>query len=139
MEELLAGILGLIFEALAEFLVELLFELLVAALLRDISRVFRRFRLTLRRADPVIATLMFTLLGAAVGFLSVFVFPHPLVHPSKMHGISLLISPVGTGLVMALIGRTVRRRGRSSVQIESFGYGFTFALAMALVRFWLTS
>ncbi len=40
-------------------------------------------------------------------------------------------------LVMAFIGRTLRRRGRNSVPIESFGYGFTFALAMALVRFWL--
>jgi len=79
----------------------------------------------------------FTLVGVAFGFLSAWMFPHPLVHPSKLHGISLLISPVLTGLVMAYIGRAWRRRGRTSVRIESFGYGFTFALAMALVRFWL--
>jgi hypothetical protein len=36
---------------------------------------------------------------------------------------------------MALIGRNVRRRGKSPVQIESFTYGFTCALAIALVRF----
>jgi hypothetical protein len=69
--------------------------------------------------------------------LSAWMFPHPLVHTSKLHGISLLFSPVATGLVMAYIGRVWRRRGRTSVRIESFSYGFTFALAMALIRFWL--
>jgi hypothetical protein len=36
---------------------------------------------------------------------------------------------------MALIGKAMRRRGRTSAKIESFGYGFMFALGMALVRF----
>jgi len=36
--------------------------------------------------------------------------------------------------VLGCIGRTVRQRGRTPVQIESFGYGFTFAFAMALTR-----
>jgi hypothetical protein len=52
-----------------------------------------------------------------------------------MHGISLLISPLLTGLAMATVGRGVRRRGRAPVRIESFGYGFAFAFAFALVRF----
>ena len=62
------------------------------------------------------------------------ILPNPLVHPSKSHGISLLISPVITGLVMGLTGRIVRRRGKTPVQIESFAYGFTFAFAFALIR-----
>ena len=137
MEELLTAIFGAILEGLAEVLIQLLFELFVAALARAISRAVRRGMIGLRRANPVWATTSFALLGIGTGFLSILIFPHPLVHPSKVHGISLLISPLLTGLVMALIGRTVRRRGRTSVRIESFGYGFTFALAMALVRFWL--
>ncbi len=38
---------------------------------------------------------------------------------------------------MAQIGRTLRMWGRKPVRIESFGYGFIFALTMGLVRFWL--
>ncbi|HTT58327.1 MAG TPA: hypothetical protein VMF63_14525 [Opitutaceae bacterium] len=130
MEEL---ILGAIFELLAEFLL----EVALGALAALISRAFRRFVVTVRRGNPITARVVFMLVGLACGFLSAGIFPHPLVHPSRFHGISLLISPVLTGLVMAWIGRAWRRRGRSSVRIESFGYGFTFALAMALVRFWM--
>ena len=133
MEELLGAILGGLFELLAE----LLLEVALGALAGILSRLIRRFRVSVRRGNPVVATVVFSLVGVSFGFLSAWMFPHPLVHPSRFHGVSVLISPVLTGLVMAWIGRAWQRRGRSSVRIESFGYGFTFALAMALVRFWL--
>jgi hypothetical protein len=129
------------------FILELIFEVLIEIALGEgvasASRARRRFRLgpmlriTVGHTDVVLATLMFTFLGLSLGFLSAVVFPHHLVHPSKVHGISLLISPLITGLVMGAIGRAVHRRGRVPVRIESFGYGFTFALALALIRFLL--
>jgi hypothetical protein len=76
--------------------------------------------LSLSKTNPPITILKFTLLGLALSFVSILVLPQPLVRPSKFHGISLLISPVVTGLFMGFIGRTVRRRGRNTVQIESF-------------------
>jgi hypothetical protein len=133
MEELIGAILGGILEIICEFLL----ELTLAAVAGLLSRALRRFVVTVRRGNPIVSTVVFALVGAGFGFVSAFIFPHPLLHPSRFHGISLLISPVLTGLVMAWIGRAWRRRGRASVRIESFGYGFTFALAMALVRFWL--
>lgn len=133
MDELIGAILGGLLELLAEFLL----EVALGALAGLMSRGVRRFRVTVRRSDPAVSIVVFTMVGAAFGFLSASIFPHPLVHPSRFHGISLLISPVLTGLALAWIGRAWKRRGRSSVRIESFGYGFTFALAMALVRFWL--
>ena len=36
---------------------------------------------------------------------------------------------------MSQIGILRRRKGKDSLQIESFGYGFTFALGVALIRF----
>ena len=133
MEELIGAILGGLLELLAEFLLEVALGELAGLL----ARLARRFRVTVRRSDPLAGTLVFTLVGAAFGFLSALIFPHPLVHPSRFHGIGLLISPVLTGFAMAWIGRAWQRRGRNSVRIESFGYGFTFALALALIRFWL--
>jgi hypothetical protein len=142
-------LLGFILEFVLEVLIQFIFEAGVDAASRASrsrddgasgSRTPRRFRLlpllrlTHSRTNPPFSILKFTLLGLALSFVSVLVLPHPLVHPSRFHGVSLLISPVITGLIMGFIGRTVRRRGKTPVQIESFAYGFTFAFAFALIR-----
>src|ERR1700738_1611394 len=113
MEDFFAGLLGLIFEILAEALVQILLGVAADVL----SRAIRKFFVAARRVGRVLSTLVFAVAGYAAGFFSIIVFPHPLVHPSHFHGVSLLISPVVTGLAMALIGNVVRRRGRKSVPI----------------------
>jgi hypothetical protein len=133
MEDLFVAILAGVVELVAEILLEAAFAELAGILFR----AFRLFRVKIKRADPALATVVFGLLGVSFGFLSVWFFPHHLVHPTRVHGISLLISPILTGLLMGQIGRSVRRWGRQPLRIESFAYGFIFALAMALVRFWL--
>jgi hypothetical protein len=99
--------------------------------LRAIAKVFE----TLRLANPVLASITYVLLGASAGGVSLLVLPHPLVHPSRLHGINLLVSPLVTGLAMSLIGSIVGRQGKKVTQIESFGYGFAFAFGIALVRY----
>jgi hypothetical protein len=88
--------------------------------------------------NPVLAGLGYVRLGAAFGGLSVVLFPHPFVHPTGLHGISLLLSPILTGLAMSFMGTLWRKRGKAALPIESFGYGFTFAFGMALIRFVFT-
>jgi hypothetical protein len=142
-------LLGFIFEFVVEVLIQIVFEAGVDAASRVYrseedgavaSRAHRRFRFlpflrfTLSTTNLPFTILKFTMLGLTFGFVSILVLPHPLVHPSRFHGISLLISPVVTGLIMGFIGRAVRRRGKTPVRIESFAYGFTFAFAMALIR-----
>jgi hypothetical protein len=137
MEDLLGELLGFILEIFLEVLIQVVFEAGVAAA----SRAPRRFRIVpllrviLSPTTPALKTLKFTFLGLCLGAVSLLILPHPLAHSSKFHGISLLLSPVITGLVMGLIGRIVRRRGKIPVQIESFAYGFTFAFAFSLIRF----
>ena len=89
-------------------------------------------------SSPVLATVGYLVLGTTAGGVSLLLFPHPLVHPSRMHGISLLISPVITGALMSIVGYAYRRSGKQPAQIESFGYGFAFALGMAVIRFLFT-
>lgn len=131
MEELLLAVLG----AIAETLFELFLEFVLGAIIAFFSRATRKLFGGLIDLGAIPATIAFALLGAALGEFSVIVFPHPLFHPSSFHGISLLVSPLATGFVMSLVGRHRRRRGRDTVRIESFGYGYIFALTMALVRF----
>ena len=86
--------------------------------------------------NPVLVGTGYLLLGFLTGGISVLIVPHPLMHRSRVHGISLLISPVITGTVMWMVGSWLRKRGKRVVQIEGFWYGFVFALAMALMRLW---
>jgi hypothetical protein len=131
MDDFLGALIGIIFEVLGEVLLETGGEVLISLLLRACRGVFIEF---LELSPPFFAVGL-AILGGVTGALSVLIFPHPLFHPAPVHGVSLLISPVITGLVMSQIGGAQRRRGRASTRIESFWYGFVFALAMAAMRF----
>ena len=131
MEELLGALLGAIAEIICEVVLQMLGEMLLAYLSRGILKLSG----AIHRMGPFFAVTAFSLLGAGFGELSVLAVPHPVFPPARFHGLSLLISPFITGLIMSWIGRGRRQRGREPMRIESFGYGFVFALAMALVRF----
>jgi hypothetical protein len=114
-----------------EFLLELAVTALMDLALRAIVKVFE----TLELASPVIASITYVLLGASAGGLSLLIFPHPLVHPSRLHGINLLVSPLVTGLAMSGIGSILSRQGKKVTRIESFSYGFALAFGIALIRY----
>jgi hypothetical protein len=129
MDEFLSAILAAIAELLFELFFELFLEAIVALIVRATRNLFSNAAL-----GPTLAAAFYLLLGCASGAASLLLFPHPIFHPSKLHGISLLISPVVTGFLMSQVGTVLRRNGRESVRIESFGYGFAFALGFAIVR-----
>jgi hypothetical protein len=133
MGELLMELLAALAELLAEFLLQLLAGAIVDVANRFLGEIFE----TPRATNVVVSALSYSVFGALAGVLSISIFPHPLVRPSRIHGISLLVSPLATGLVMSLIGSMLRRRDKRVVQIESFSYGFAFAFGMACVRFLL--
>jgi uncharacterized membrane protein YadS len=127
MDELLSALLGL--------LLEILLELGVEALLDVLSRAGADAFKTEEPEHPVITWFACAFLGLLVGLTSVAVLPHPLFHRSKLHGMSLIVAPTTTGLLMSQFGAFQRRRGKSVVWIETFTYAFAFAFGMALVRF----
>jgi hypothetical protein len=138
MEDFLASLLGMLFELLLEVFGEALLgfggEISISLLVRSSKRLLS-FVLKLPRLS---AAIYVAATGISMGALSVLLFPHQLFHPSRFHGLSLLLSPTVTGLVMALIGKGLRKRGKRPIQIESFGFGFLFAFVAALIRFlWL--
>ncbi len=124
-------LLELLVELIGEFLFEFALAALIDLALRAIAKVFETFRL----ANPVLASIIYVSLGTLAGGLSLLIFPHPLVHPLRLHGINLLVSPVVTGLAMSQIGSILSRQGKKVTRIESFGYGFALALGIALVRY----
>jgi len=131
MDELFAAFVSALFEILGEVILQLILEFLVSLL----ARAGRKVISTSARQSRIFSGFLFAVFGASAGLVSVRIFPHPLVHPSRFHGISLLISPVITGLVMFATGRLEQKFGRKPTQIETFWIGFIFAFAIALVRF----
>ncbi len=135
MDELLAGVLAAIAEVLFEAFFEIACGGLASLLTRGISKLFKTVSETISDVNPAATTFALGMLGVSAGFLSVVAYPHPLVHPSRLHGVSVIASPLITGLAMSQLGRLLRNHGRRVMPIESFGYGFAFAFAMALARF----
>jgi hypothetical protein len=131
MDEIFLALLSAAAELLFEVFFQIVVESVVALIVRSIRNVFEESK----AINPILAGIGYMLLGVVFGIASLRLFPHPLFHPSKFHGISLVISPVITGLVMSRVGIVLRRNGKQAVQIESFGYGFTFALGLAIIRF----
>lgn len=127
MEDFLAEILAVIAEAFLEIAGELLISLLARAMGKLLN--------TILKLGPVPSTIGVVLLGIISGACSCIVFPHPFFRPSRVHGISLIVSPVIAGFAMSQLGQYLRRRGAETIPIESFVLGFTFAFAMAVVRF----
>ena len=139
-DELLAAILG----AIAEFVFEAFLELIAAAILDLASRVlvglFKGVAETVKD-DRGLISIGYALLGTLAGGLSLLILPHPLIHrehPTRFHGISLLISPIVAGFVLSAAGKILRRLGKRVAPLETFGYGFAFALGMAIIRFFFT-
>lgn len=130
MDEILGAIIAAVFELFAEVFLVILAEAFTVFLGRVFGEVFGD-----EEYSPVVAFFGYGLLGLLAGGVSVWLFPHPLVHPSRLHGISLLLSPLITGAVMSTIGFMLRRKGKEPARIESFTYGFVFALGMSLIRF----
>jgi hypothetical protein len=120
---------------LLEPLLEALFEFVAAALADVILRSVGEFFAPAETQNSLLATIAYGVFGLALGGLSLIFFPHRLARPSKINGASLVISPVITGALLSWTGALLRKRGKKAMQIESFGYGFVFALGTALIRF----
>jgi hypothetical protein len=131
MLELLFAFLEMLLEIFFEAAFEFAAEFIGAFVLRGLAEVFD----TSEFKNPWLACVGYLCLGGAAGGLSLLLFPHRLVHPSRIPGLSVVISPVLAGLGMSMVGSTQRKRNKKAMQIESFGYGFAFAFGMALVRF----
>ena len=121
--------------ALFEFLLEVAGELMLELGLRSIGETI----IPREHRNRLLAGFGYGLLGAIAGGLSLLMFPNAFARSETFHGISIFIAPVMTGLAMAGLGWLWEKKGQQRLPIDSFAYGFIFALPMAIVRFLYTS
>lgn len=124
--------LEFIFGLLGEFLLQVIVEALIEMGFRSLAEPFRR------PPNPWLAAIGYALFGAVLGGLSLLAFPNNLVQ-GPWRVANLAVTPIAVGCVMAGIGAWRTRRGQHVLRIDRFGYGYLFALSVALIRFYFAS
>lgn len=118
-----------IFQIVGELFLQLLFEALVELGLHGAADTVKRPK------NPVLSAVGFAIWGAIAGGISLLFFPTSHIHDPALRIANLVLTPVALGFAMMLVGRIRSKKGQSLVRLDQFGYAFTFAFAMALVRF----
>ena len=126
MEFILEVLLELFGELLLQVAMQALAEAGLHAVLKPGSRP---------QASTWLLMLGYALLGLAVGGLSLLVLPQSLLHGRAIRLVGLLLTPVASGLAMSLLGAWRQKQGQQLLAMDRFGYGYLFALVVALVRF----
>jgi hypothetical protein len=121
--------LELLLQLFVEVALQLAFEFAAAIGWRAVERTISGDSQTL--IDP----LRHFLVGIVAGAISLLVYSHRLTPFRFVPGASLLLAPLGTGIIMEALGRLGATRGRLRMALFTFKGGFLFALGMALLRF----
>ena len=128
--ELLFQIVGFIFRILGELLLQLIGEALGELIVHSVKEPFRRPK----PIHPVLAAIGYVIFGAVAGGISVWVAPHLYLDAKWLRIANLIVTPLVAGCVMAAIGAWRRRHEKEVIRLETFTYGYCFALAMGIVR-----
>ncbi len=90
-----------------------------------------------KKPSPLLTLLWYTIIASALAYGSVLLFPKHLIHNEFMRTINLVTTPVLIGFIMRGHGRRLEKKDLPAIRLDSFWYGFAFALTFALVRFFL--
>jgi hypothetical protein len=125
-------------EELGLFLLQFLFELLFQGLLEVLFELgASSYKDTHGRSNhhPIIAAIGYFLVGAALGGVSLLIWPNRFFEPGPIPGLSLVLSPVAAGVAMHAWGAYRSSRGHVTTNLATFLGGAAFAFGTALVRF----
>jgi hypothetical protein len=126
-------IFEIVFGFFGELLLQILGELLLEIGLHSVAEPFRK------KPSPWLAAIGYAFFGAVIGALSLLVFPNYLMTTKNLRVANAALSPIVAGLSMAAMGKWRAKRGQAVLRIDKFSYGYLFALAFGLVRFWFAS
>ncbi|MCX5865616.1 MAG: hypothetical protein NTW42_11220 [Deltaproteobacteria bacterium] len=118
-----------LFQFVGEVLLQIAFEALFEVGLRTVREPFKK------PPNPWLAAMGYALFGASAGALSLWVFPMLFIVTRSAQIASLLLTPFAAGGAMAALGAWRRRREQITIRLDTFAYGYLFALAMTIVRF----
>jgi hypothetical protein len=127
MEIIFEVLLGLLLEILGQGFFELLAEFGIRSLGHSIGLK--------KPVNPIMATVGYLILASVCGGLSLLIFPKHLIANTNLQLLNLLVTPIILGWIMSKRRNILVLKGKTPIRLDSFAYGFTFALAFGLIRF----
>ena len=126
--------MSILLEILLELVVPLFAEFLAELALHQLGQIP-----WMRKTGRVVLTaIMYFGAGVVAGLISLLIFPKAFARSSALPGISLVITPILGGVLMSYIAWFRVRTWDRTIRLETFAYGFLFAFAMTLLRFYFT-
>jgi hypothetical protein len=122
-------------ELLLQLVIEIIGQVIVELLAAGGWESLTDSGFRVRRSRPWVTGIAQFLMGLCAGVLSVLIYSRRLTPHSAIPGLSLLLSPLGTGIAMHWLGEMWRDRGKEPPALFSFKAGALFAFGMAVVRF----
>jgi len=78
-------------------------------------------------------------IGSVCGVVSGFIFPQRILTPSRLPGVSLVVAPLVSGLLMKAVGDRRREVGKDTTILATFWGGSIFAFTVSAARFLMLS
>ena len=125
----------IIFEIIFHFFIEVLgqafFELVAELGLRGIGNAtgWEKPR------SPYMSLIGYVILATVCGAISILFFKNHFIKNEELRIINLLLTPVLLGLIMHFKGKRMDIRHINKIRLDSFWFGFSFALSFGLVRY----
>lgn len=119
----------IVFQFLGELLLQILFEFLAELGIYSLADTFKKPK------HPVLSTIGYVLWGAIAGGISLWIMPSSFISDPDLRVANLILTPIAIGGMMVLLGKLRAKKGQKLVKLDKFGYAFSFAFAMSLVRF----
>lgn len=129
--EIIIQVVGWILQFLGEFLLQAIGELIAELIGRSVREPFRRPG----PIHPWLAAIGYAISGAIGGAISLWLLPTLFISAQWLRIVNVLLTPLVAGLLMERLGAWRKGRDQETIRLDTFTYGFLFALAMALVRF----
>ncbi len=122
-------------EIFIEILIELIGQILIELLARfgilGISAALG-FK---KSQNPAITAFGYIIIASVSGALSVHFFPSYFIKRYELRVGYLVLAPILVGLMMGLPGKLRADKHKEPIRIDSFLFGYIFALTFAAVRF----
>lgn len=135
--EIIAEILLQVVVWILEALLEVLLQVGFGALGEILGRALKKPSADFQSVHPWWGALGYAVFGAAMGFVSLQVFPTLMIQSPTLRMVNVVLAPLLTGASMAALGAWRRKNGQAIMRLDTFAYGVYFGFAMSLVRyFW---
>ena len=128
----------IIFEIIFQLIFEVVFQT-IAQLLIEVG--LGRFVVWLKtkvEGDRVLLGTLYFLFGLILGGFSQFLFPEPIIKNYVVKALYFILSPILIGLSLCFFSWVINGKslGDKFFKIEKFAFGFIFAVAFSLTRFY---